>query len=117
MPAEGRDPSYLWDMLDAARTVQSIVAGMSQEQFLASRIAQLAVERALEIVGEAARRVSDKFKAEHPEIPWRDMIGLRNVVSHQYDDVRHDVLFNIAVSDVPALIQKLEPLIPPTPEA
>ena len=69
MRPEERDVAYLWDMLDAARTVRDFIAGVTVNQYMQDRKLQLAVERAVEIIGEAASRVSDQYKAEHPEIP------------------------------------------------
>ena len=75
MPPDARDPKYLWDMLDAARTVLRMTAGVSYDEYRQNRMMQLAVERAIEIIGEAARRVSDSFQTAHPEIPWRPIVA------------------------------------------
>lgn len=69
MRPEDRDAAYLWDMLDAARTVLRITAGVGSDRYLQDRTLQLAVERAIEIIGEAAGRVSETFRRAHPEIP------------------------------------------------
>ncbi|MBU2609335.1 MAG: DUF86 domain-containing protein [Chloroflexi bacterium] len=68
LPIE-RDAAYLWDMLDSARTIQEFMAGMRFEEFLRDRKLQLAIERCVEIIGEASRRISDDLKNTHPEIP------------------------------------------------
>jgi uncharacterized protein with HEPN domain len=73
---------------------------------------RMAVERGLELLGEAARRVSASFRESHPEIPWRSLIGLRNVLAHDYGEIRHDRLWEIATRDAPALVRQLEPLVP-----
>lgn len=89
MRPEERDPAYLWDMLEAARAASDYTENLSLEEFLATGkeadIIRLAVERQLEILGEAARRVSSQFREAHPELPWREIVGLRNVISHDYD--------------------------------
>jgi uncharacterized protein with HEPN domain len=59
-------------------------ANLSREAYIESVLIQSAVERQLEIIGEAARRVSEAFQQKHPEIPWRSIIGQRNVLAHQY---------------------------------
>ena len=91
MHLEERDPAYLWDMLEAARAIADFTHDLTQDEFLATgrdkEITRLAVERKLEILGEAARRVSSRFRKEHPEIPWQQIVGLRNVISHEYDKV------------------------------
>jgi len=83
MPPEQRDPAYLWDMLDAARMVCQMTTGVTYDQYLANRTLQLAVERAIEIIGQAARRVSEATQNAHPEIPWRRIIAQRHVLAHE----------------------------------
>ncbi len=116
MRPEDRDTAYLWDMLDAAPTVRQITSGVTFDQYLVDRKLQLAVERAVEIIGEAASRVSDAFRAAHPEIPWRQIIGQRHVLAHEYGDIKQDRMWNLAATHVPDLISKLEPLLPPAPQ-
>jgi uncharacterized protein with HEPN domain len=102
-------------MLQAARRLQEFTAGVSYEDYLNSILLQSAVERQLEILGEAARRMSEAFRQEHPEIPWSSIIGQRNVIAHQYDDIDLQQLWSVVTSDIPRLIAQLEPLIPPLP--
>jgi uncharacterized protein with HEPN domain len=71
MLADERDAGYLWDMREAVRDCISFVEGTTYEEFSANKMMHSAVERRLEILGEAARRVSDAFQAAHPEIPWK----------------------------------------------
>ena len=71
----------------------------------------LALMRLLEIVGEAAARVSADFKMSHPEIPWIQISGLRNRLIHGYDEVDFDILWNILQIDLPALISNLETIL------
>lgn len=119
MRAEERDPAYLWDMLEAAQAVVEFMGKLTLEEFLAvgreREITRLAVERELEIFGEAARRVSDQFRSEHPEIPWKEIVGLRNVISHQYDKVNYTEIYRITHDRIPELITILKPLVPPPP--
>lgn len=117
MQPEARDPAYLWDMLAAARGIQECTSGLSQDQYLKQRVVQLAVERQLEILGEAARRVSTTFKTAHPEIPWQPIIAQRNVLAHEYGDIEHFRIWRVVTTHIPVLIAKLEPLIPPLPPA
>ena len=115
MGNEFRDPAYLWDMLDAARSIARFTAGISLDDFLKNEMMELAVERQLEIMGEAARRISDTFKKEHSEIPWRQIIGQRNILIHEYGEILEDRIWETVNTDIPALILKLELLIPPLP--
>lgn len=117
MQPEARDPAYLWDMLTAARGIQDCTSGLSLEHYLKQRVVQLAVERQLEILGEAARRVSPTFKSAHQEIPWQAMIAQRNVLAHDYGDIEHVRIWRVVTTHIPALIAQLEPVIPPLPPA
>jgi len=115
MRPEDRDAAYLWDMRESALTARDLVAGMGLDAFLEDRRTQLAVERALELVGEAARRVSAQLRDAHPELPWRSIVGLRNVLVHDYGEIDSARVFAVAVRDIPALLAVLEPLLPPEP--
>ena len=110
MQPEDRDAAHLWDMLQAARDAAGIVSGASREKFLRDRVGMLALERCMELIGEAARRVSDTFRKQHPQIPWKEMIGLRNILAHDYGRIDHDRLYATAVKEIPGLIVVLEAL-------
>ncbi|AFZ19263.1 HepT-like ribonuclease domain-containing protein [Allocoleopsis franciscana] len=115
MPPNNREAGYLWDMLQAARRLQEFTTGVSYQAYLDSVLLQSAVERQLEILGEAARRMSEAFRQEHPEIPWSSIIGQRNVIAHQYDDIDLEQLWSVVTSSIPKLTAQLEALIPPLP--
>jgi uncharacterized protein with HEPN domain len=76
---------------------------------------QLAVERAIEIIGEAARNLTPAFRDAHPEIPWRPIIAQRHVLAHDYGDIKQDRIWRVVTVHVPDLISQLEPLVPPPP--
>ena len=78
------DLAYLWDMLKAAEAISRFVAGVDRETYFASEVLQAAVERKLEIIGEAAHKVSPAFQEEHPELPWSRIGGRRNILAHKY---------------------------------
>jgi len=115
MPPEPRDAAHLWDMLRTAKALAASVEGVGLEAYLEREDLRLTVERRLEIMGEAARRVSEGFRTEHPEIPWTRIIGLRNVLAHEYDDVDNERVWRVAAQQIAPLIQLLEPLVPPPP--
>jgi uncharacterized protein with HEPN domain len=79
-----RDDSLLLDMLQAARQIREYTAGLQEPDFLKSRRDQDAVLLQFMVLGETAKRVSSKFRDAHGEIPWRKIMGLRNVVVHEY---------------------------------
>ncbi len=107
-----RDYASLWDMVQAIKLIQEFVSPLSYEEYLKSRRDQMAVERGLEILGEAARRVSEPFQQAHPEIDWRNTIGLRNVIAHRYEQVQQDRIWAIVTVDLNRLLAQLETLIP-----
>ena len=115
MPPEDRDPAYLWDMLDAAYEVQRFMAAVRLEEYMQDPLRQRAIERIIEILGEAARNVFETFKAGHPEIPWRAIIAQRHVLAHEYGRIDHARIWTVATVHIPDLIAQLEPLIPPLP--
>jgi uncharacterized protein with HEPN domain len=119
MQPEERDPAHLWDMIEAARAIVDFTKGLTLEEFLAGgrgmAIMRLAVEREMEILGEAARRVSSRFRNQHAEIPWKETVGLRNVISHEYDRVDYTEIYRIVRERIPELVALLKPLVPPPP--
>jgi uncharacterized protein with HEPN domain len=115
MSPEERDPACLWDMLEAAKKVARFTKGVRRAEYLADAMMQDAVERNLGVIGEAARRLSQGFKEAHPEIPWRKIVALRNVLVHEYDEVDQGEIWGLVTRHVPALIEQLTALIPPLP--
>ena len=93
----------LEDMLEAAGKIASYTSGMSFENFIADDKTVDAVVRNFEIIGEAANRVPDDFKLNHPEIEWRRMTGLRNRIIHEYFGVDYTTVWKIKDENVPEL--------------
>lgn len=108
-----RDQSYLLDILEAARLVVSYVTGVSEEKFMSNTQLQDSVIRRIEIIGEAARRISPATQALYPQIPWSAMIGMRNMLIHDYDDLDLETVWQTVQRDLQDLIILIEPLIPP----
>jgi uncharacterized protein with HEPN domain len=108
-----RDDALLLDIVLAASDAQTFVRDLDRAAFEESRLHQNAVIRSLEIIGEAAGRLSDDFKNAHPAIPWRDIINMRHRLIHGYGDVRLDVVWDVVCHKLPALIETLKPLVPP----
>ena len=107
-----RDEAYLLDILLTARKAREFVAEMTPAAFEQSELHQNAVMRSLEIIGEAARRVSQSTREAHPEIPWEQMIGLRNRLIHEYFRVNLATVWETVHNDLPRSIALLEPLVP-----
>ena len=103
-----RDASAIHDMLTHCREAQRLWQEATLELLVKDRRLCLAIERCLEIVGEAAGKVSADFRATHPEIPWRDIKNLRNVLAHEYGNIEYDVLRSAISTEVPDLVAALE---------
>lgn len=111
MPHNQRDMSYLWDMQKYALEITEIIKGVPHAKFAENKTIRYAIERLLLIVGEAANHVSKGFQEQHPEIEWAQIIGLRNILAHEYGEVKMDKIYLAATKAVPALLKNLEPLI------
>lgn len=116
MPPDARELAHLRDMLDYARRVERLVTGVAYDQYLADDMRQLAVERGLEIVGAAANRTSPETRARYPDIPWRAIIGQRNVLAHEYGKIQQDKIWETAIRRTPVLIRQLLEIVPDNPD-
>jgi uncharacterized protein with HEPN domain len=116
-----RDRAYLADILDAAQAIRRFVEGVNKEAFLANEEKYEAVNRKFEIIGEAAGRLSQTARQEFPDIPWKLVTAMRNILIHDYDDVDLNVVWKTTQDDLPPLIAKLETYLatppPQDPEA
>lgn len=92
-------------------------ARSNSSPFNADELRQHAVMRLIQIIGEAARKVSDEYQEEHPEIPWRLVIGMRNRLVHEYFRIIPEKVWEVVEKDIPGLISHLEPLVPPVEPA
>jgi uncharacterized protein with HEPN domain len=107
---ENRLADYLDHMRQAATDARSFVDGLSKEDFLADKRTQQAVIMSLIVIGEAATKVMDQhneYVAEHPEVPWRSMRGMRNRIAHGYFDINLDVVWDTVQMALPDLLSKL----------
>lgn len=116
MRPEERDAAYLWDMLDAAGAIIEFTKDINYASYLKDRKLQLAVERSVEIIGEAAKNISRTFKDAHPEIPWRAIIAQRNVLAHEYGEIKQDRMWMLSIKNIPELVEIMKPLIPAPPD-
>lgn len=85
---------------------------MDKDAFLSDQKTQSAVLHQILILGDAAKRVSPAYQEEHPDIPWRKMSGMRDVVIHAYDRVDLDEVWRTATQAVPETLEQIQPLIP-----
>ncbi|MFN2230808.1 MAG: DUF86 domain-containing protein [Anaerolineae bacterium] len=98
-------------MLDHPQEAVALTQGKSRADLDRDRVLQLALTRLLEIIGEAARRVPDDQCARYPQIPWPQIVSLRNRLIHGYDAVDMDILWQVVVQDLPPLISALEAIL------
>jgi len=105
------DKASLSDMLTHAREAAALLGNAGREELAANRLLQLALTRLVEIIGEAANRVSDDGRSKHVEIPWADIVGMRNRLVHGYDVIDYDVLWDTVTVDLPPLIKALERIL------
>jgi len=95
-------------MLAAAREAVGFAAGRAEEELARDRQLILALLKCVEIIGEAAANVGEATRAKYPELPWSDMIGMRNRLVHVYFDIDLELLWTTVVEDLPVLIPELE---------
>ena len=102
-----RDKSYIFDMLSYSNEILVIIKNENHNSFVQNRVKRLAVERLIEIIGEAANHISLEIIEENTDIPWSKIIGLRNKIVHDYGEILTDRIWLIASKSIPELIDKL----------
>lgn len=105
------DQARVVDMLDSAREAVAFAGQRSGAELERDRMRLLAIVRLLEVVGEAASGVSERFRQDHPELPWRQMVATRNRLIHGYRDIDPAVIARIAQTNLPTVISALEPIL------
>ena len=110
-----KDNAYLADILEAAKAIRRFTDGVTRAGFKANEEKYEAVNRKFEIIGEAARRLSPNGRNAFPEIPWKLVTAMRNILIHDYDDVDLDIVWDTVQRDVPSLITRLETYLAANP--
>ena len=105
------DSARLRHMLDYAKEAMAMASGRTRADLDRDRTLNLALVRLLEVVGEAAARVSIETRRGSPQVPWAEIVNLRNRLIHGYDSVDFDILWDIVTEDLPPLVLKLEPMV------
>jgi len=98
-------------MFDAAREAINVSAGKSKDDIESERLLNLSLVRLLEIIGEAASKVSANFRSQYTAIPWAQITGMRNRLIHGYVDIDFDILYQTITEDLPPLINELERIL------
>jgi uncharacterized protein with HEPN domain len=103
------DEALLADMRDAARRIQSRLGAVTRSAFDDNEDLQLALAYLIQVIGEAASRLGEDQRRAFPAVPWRDIIGMRHVIVHNYFSIDLDVLWDTATNSIPSLIAALAP--------
>ena len=106
-----KDKVYVEHILESVSNIESFVSGKTYEEFLGNRLLQDGVVRELEIIGEAAKNVSDNLKNSSPEIPWKKITGMRDKIVHDYFSIDVNAVWKTAQEDLKPLKSTLENLI------
>ena len=106
-----RDRLHLLRMRDAAQHAKDFVKGRDRTDLDTDRFFQLALAKAVELIGESASHISDELRSQQPHISWKNIIGMRHVLVHNYWRVEMDIVWDTVQSDIPPLIAQLEQLI------
>jgi len=112
-----RDETRLRDMLDAAYKAQHFIRGKTRSSLDEDDMLSFALVRAIEIVGEAASKVTPPTRDSFPQVEWRPIIGMRNRIVHDYLNVDLNIVWEVVTHDLPKLIAALEKLLPPEDES
>jgi uncharacterized protein with HEPN domain len=106
-----REPELtLRQIVEFADEVAALVRSRAREDLETNREFRRALERCVELIGEAATRLPEDWRAKHSEIPWRQIIAMRNVMIHGYDEVVDEVLWDVATKDIPHLRKTISAL-------
>jgi uncharacterized protein with HEPN domain len=107
-----RDLAAVLDILQAAQRIQQSIVGVDRSQLEANAEKLAAILYWIVIIGEATKRISMAFRDQHPDVPWREMAGMRDRVAHGYDRVDFDLVWDTVQVKIPLLIAQLQPLLP-----
>jgi uncharacterized protein with HEPN domain len=102
---------YLLHIIEAIESIEKQIRGLTEQQFYDSEVIRGFVERKLEIIGEATKRISDEFKNQYPNIPWNEIAAMRNVLIHEYDDVDNVIVWDTVTQHLLPLKNQIKELL------
>ena len=108
MSIQRRDADYLSDMIEASIRIANYTSRLDYDKFVSDEKTQDAVIRNLQLIGEAARKVSTDMTRQQPLIPWKEIRGMRNIVVHEYFGLNIDVVWTVVYVDLPELLPNLQ---------
>jgi uncharacterized protein with HEPN domain len=110
MPLNENDLSYLIDIVDCIMDINEFTQSVLYHDFEQDKMRKLAVERQLEVIGQAANKISKETQDQIKNVPWGNIIGLRNKLAHDYGEILAERIWNISKSSVPELLREIEKL-------
>ena len=109
--SERSDGQLLLDMLEALERVMRYTKDMSREDFLQDQMAQDAVVRNIQVIGEAANRTSKQFQEKTPQLEWRKIIGMRHRLVHDYFEIEESIVWRVVTDYLPPLTEELKKIL------
>ncbi|MDP3184646.1 MAG: DUF86 domain-containing protein [Anaerolineales bacterium] len=103
---------YVGHMFDMSRKAVAALVGKSREAYDRDEILRMALTHFIQVIGEAARKVSPEYQKAHPQIPWHEIVGMRHRIVHDYMRVDEDLVWEVVNHDLPALVAALEKIVP-----
>jgi uncharacterized protein with HEPN domain len=110
MQLNDRDKSYLWDIVNACTDIIEFIEDTSFNEFENDKMKRFAVERQLLVIGEASNHLSVEFRKEYSSVSWKLMIGLRNIIAHEYGEILVERIYRIAVDNIRPLKNNIDEL-------
>lgn len=111
MSTQRRDSDYLADIREAMRRIIAYTEALSYEQFLDDSKTQDAVTYNLQVIGEAVKKLSGPLRKAYPNIPWKEMAGMRDKIVHEYFGIKLDIVWTVAQQELPALLSQIEAIL------
>ena len=105
------DIAFIEDIKEAIKRINSYISGMDYKEFLKDKKTQDAVVRNLEIIGEAAKNISQESKQKYPVMPWKDFARVRDKLIHFYHGVNYDIVWDIATNELPPVLKHIKKII------
>jgi uncharacterized protein with HEPN domain len=110
--AKQRDPKvYLFDILDSAKNILEFTKEINVEKFEADLLVCSAVKHQIMVIGEAVKKVPGYLKYQYPDIPWRAMAGMRDILVHQYHNAKPEKVWEVVANEIPSIIKRVEKIL------
>ena len=106
-----KDKAYLWDISEACKDILEFIKGITFHQFSSNKMIRYAVERQLLVIGEAANHLSETFKSDNSEIPWSNIIGMQNIIAHEYGEILEERIWLTATDHIENLLNSVSKYI------